>query len=245
MQQPLLYGPLVPWYSLIDPPAEHRDEAASYREALLRAIAGPAETLLELGAGAGGNALHLKERFRCTLVDPAEAMRALSAALNPECEHHDGDMRTVRLGRTFDAVLVHDAVMYMTTEDDLRAAIATAFAHTRPGGAAVFAPDCTRESLVEATVVLEGDDGDRSVRGLEWSWDPDPTDDTYRVEYAFLLRDGDLVTSVHDRHVEGVFATATWERLLGEAGFVGLERFPRPIGDGAFDEVFLARRAPR
>ena len=30
-------------------------------------------------------------------------------------------MRNVRLGRTFDAVFVHDAIMYMTTEVDLRA----------------------------------------------------------------------------------------------------------------------------
>lgn len=41
-------------------------------------------------------------------------------------------MRTVRLGRTFDAVFVHDAVDYMTSEDDLRHVIETAFVHCRP-----------------------------------------------------------------------------------------------------------------
>ena len=46
-------------------------------------------------------------------------------------------MRTLRLGRTLDAVLVHDAVTYLTTDEDLRAAMETAFAHLRPGGAAV------------------------------------------------------------------------------------------------------------
>jgi hypothetical protein len=30
----------------------------------------------------------------------------------------EGDMRTTRLGRQFDAVFVHDAVCYMTTEAD-------------------------------------------------------------------------------------------------------------------------------
>ena len=50
-------------------------------------------------------------------------------------------MRTLRLQRQFDAVLVHDAVAYMTTRADLAALVAaTAFAHTRPGGAALFAP---------------------------------------------------------------------------------------------------------
>ena len=41
-----------------------------------------------------------------TLVDLSDGMLAVSRQLNPECEHHLGDMRTVRLGRTFDAVWV-------------------------------------------------------------------------------------------------------------------------------------------
>jgi trans-aconitate methyltransferase len=56
-----------------------------------------------------------------TLVEPADGMREISRKLNPECTHLAGDMRNVRLGRTFDAVFVHDAIMYMTTEVDLRA----------------------------------------------------------------------------------------------------------------------------
>ena len=74
-------------------------------------------------------------------------MLELSRGLNPGCEHLLGDMRTLRLGRTFDAVLIHDAVMYMTSEADLRAALETAFVHLRPGGAAVVAPDCVRETF--------------------------------------------------------------------------------------------------
>ena len=37
---------------------------------------------------------------------------------------------------SFDAVFVHDAVVYMTTEADLALAIKTAFVHCRPGGIA-------------------------------------------------------------------------------------------------------------
>ena len=47
-------------------------------------------------------------------------MRELSRVLNPECEHVAGDMRDVRLGRAFDAVFVHEAVMYMTTKSPAR-----------------------------------------------------------------------------------------------------------------------------
>ena len=104
----------------------------------------PVREVLELGSGGGHVALHLKQRFAMTLVDLSEDMLAVSRRLNPECEHLQGDMRTVRLGRTFDAVFVHDAVDYMTTEADLRRAIETAFAHCRPGGIAVFVPDRPR-----------------------------------------------------------------------------------------------------
>ncbi len=236
-----IYDDLVGWYRLLDPVADHLDEATAYRTALERAAGSSAETLLELGAGAGNNAFFLKQRFRCTLTDLSETMLALSREQNPECEHALGDMRTVRLGRTFDCVLVHDAIMYMTSVGDLAAAIETAFVHTRPGGAALFAPDYVREAFAEGTELHATDEGARSMRCLEWHWDPDPTDDTYRVEYAFLLRDGADVTAAHDTHVEGLFARAKWIEILSAAGFE-VTPVERPFDDEMTGLLFVCRR---
>ena len=238
--QPLLYGELVPWYRLLDPTEDHLDEVTSYREALERGAFPRPQTLLELGAGAGNNAFFLKQRFRCTLTDISEPMQALSRALNPECEHLAGDMRTLRLGRTFDTVLVHDAVVYMTTVDELRSVAQTAFEHTRPGGAAVFAPDALRETFRDEALLHTGDDGARSLRCIEWTWDPDPTDDTCTADYAFLLRDGAEVRAVHDRHIEGLFSRALWQDVLQSAGY-RVEMAKRRDEDRV-DEVFLCRR---
>ena len=58
----------------------------------------------------GNNASHLSEHYACTLSDISPQMLTLSQGLNPGCEHVLGDMRTVRLGRTFDIVFVHDAI---------------------------------------------------------------------------------------------------------------------------------------
>jgi trans-aconitate methyltransferase len=237
--EPLLYRDLVPWYRLIDPTADHHDEALSYRKALEGAVP-DAKTLLDLGGGAGNNAFHLKSRFECTLVDLSDDMLGLSRAINPECEHHVGDMRSVRLERMFDVVLVHDAIMYMTTEEELLAAVRTAFVHTRPGGAAVFAPDYTRETFQENTDRLDGDDGKRSMRGLEWVWDPDPNDTQYSVEYAFLLRDGTDVKAVHDRHLEGLFSKSTWQRIFESVGY--RPEIAQRIDEGNVDEVFLCKK---
>jgi SAM-dependent methyltransferase len=240
--KPLLYSELVPWYRLLDPPADHEEEAVSFQAAFERVASPPPETLLELGAGAGHNGLFLKRRFRCTLTDISEPMLQLSRELNPECEHLLGDMRTLRLGRTVDVVLVHDAIVYMTSEADLRAAVETAFVHTRPGGAAIFAPDTVRETFRDFAGLQEEDDGARSLRCLEWSWDPDPTDDTYTVEYALLLRDGTDLRAVHDRHIEGLFSRPTWIAILKGAGYQ-VDSLPRPVGEGGYvDQIFLCRR---
>ena len=138
-------------------------------------------------------------------------MLALSATLNPECEHLEADMHTLRLGRTFGAVLLHDPVMYMTTETDLRAAIETAFVHLRPGGAAVLVPDFVAETFRPETKHggHDGSDG-RSLRYLDWTYDPDPKDTPMVTDFAYLLREADgSVRTLDDTHVEGIFPRAT------------------------------------
>ncbi len=238
-----LYNELVPWYRLLDPTEEHREEAEVFTAAFKRVVQGACGTLLELGSGAGNNAFHMKRHFQCTLADPSEPMLASSRDINPTCEHLVGDMRTLRLDRTFDAVLVHDAVVYMASEADLLAAAQTAFVHTRPGGAALFAPDCVRETFRESTGLFEGDDDDLSLRCVEWCWDPDPEDDQCVVEYAYLLRRGTEMKAVHDRHIEGLFSRSTWLRILTSVGYE-VEMIDRPIGEGETDRVFLCRRPP-
>src|ERR1700712_4684117 len=148
---PKLYDALAAWWPLMSAPADYQEEAAFYADALAGACVRPPRTILELGSGGGNNASHLKARFDLVLVEPSAGMLAVSRALNPECEHVQGDMRTVRLGREFDAIFVHDAVAYMTSEGDLRLAIETAFAHCKPGGAALFAPDAIRETFRPST----------------------------------------------------------------------------------------------
>lgn len=216
-----LYSEFADWFHLLTAPADYAEEAAHYRAALLTACEGPAETLLELGSGGGNGASHLKQWFDCTLTDLSPQMLAISAALNPECEHVEGDMRSLRLERTFDLVFAHDAVDYMTTLDDLRALATTAFAHTRPGGAALFAPDCVRESFVPETDHggHDGDDG-RSLRYLEWTHDPDPEDTQYDVEMAYLMRHADgRVDVAHDHWTCGLFPQDEWHTVLSGAGF--------------------------
>jgi len=215
-----LYGELAEWWPTFQVPEEYREEATFFARALAESSDRPPHSVLELGSGGGNNASHLKARFAMTLVDISPQMLAVSRELNPECEHLEGDIRMVRLGRTFDAVFVHDAVCHMTTEADLGAVMVTAFEHCSRGGAALFAPDFVRETFVE-NVDHGGNDTERgSVRFLQWTTDPDPGDTEYFVDFAILIRDRDGAMRVeHDRHTYGLFPRATWRRLLRKAGF--------------------------
>ena len=236
-----IYSELAPWFHLLTHPKDYAEEA-DFTARVIDAVAeGEAQTLLELGSGGGNNASHLKHRFECTLTDISPEMLELSRSLNPECEHLVGDMRTLRLGRTFDAVFAHDAISYLTTEDDLRATLETVSLHVRPGGAVVLAPDRTRERVLADTKTggHDGEDG-RSLRYLMWIHEPDAA--TYEVDFVVVLREEGRPARVeYDRHVLGAFPEATWRRLIADAG---LELVDPGVEDPHEGErpVFVARR---
>ncbi len=240
---PRLYTDLAQWWPVLSSPDDYAEEADFYRRCIVEASRVPVRTVLELGSGGGNNASFLKRQFEMTLVDVAPAMLKVSRSLNPECEHVHGDMREVRLGRVFDAVFVHDAIAYMTTASDLARAMETAWVHCRLGGVALFCPDDVRETFRPRTRHGGHDRMLRSLRYLEWVWDPDPRDTTVVTDFAYLLRDKDGVRVAYDRHVTGLFPRAVWLRLLAEQGFSTVERrfVATPPDEGA-SEVFVASR---
>lgn len=238
-----LYDELAQWWPLLSSPVEYKEEATFFTQTLNSFSNSPVKTLLELGSGGGNNASHLKAHFQCTLVDLSAGMIEVSKALNPECEHFVDDMRTVRLGRQFDAVFIHDAIEYMTSRNDLRSALETAYVHCKPGGVALFVPDQTKEQLKPETDCGGHDGDDRGLRYLEWQWDPDPSDDTYTVDYTYTLREGlDNITVEHDRHVLGVFERQVWIDLISSVGFeVSVVPFEHSELEPGH-EVFVGRR---
>jgi SAM-dependent methyltransferase len=219
-EQPKLYTSMAGWFHLLTRPEEYAEEAEFYRRAIVSAATGTPHTLLELGCGGGNNASHMKAHFQITLTDISPDMLSLCRSINPECEHLLGDMRTLRLGRVFDAVFIHDAVGYLTTRTELSQAMETAWIHCRPGGVAVFAPDYVRETFKPNTSHGGHDGATRGMRYLEWIWDPDPSDDNYLADYAYLLRDeaGELRVET-DRHRLGLFRRSEWLDALRETGF--------------------------
>lgn len=239
--KPKLYWELAPWFHHFTHPKAYRAEARFVRKLLEPERFTEKPTLLELGCGGGNNASHLKKYFRVTLSDISPGMIAMSEKINKECEHVVGDMRSIRLRRKFDFVFAHDAICYMTNHDDLERAIATAYAHLKRGGTALFQPDHVRETYKpgRSRGGHDGEDG-KCFRYSEISHPLADDRDDVDVDYEVTLTEANGKTrTLVDRHHIGVFSTDSWLKLLRGSGFR-----VRVVKDVWKRTCFLAQRAP-
>lgn len=228
-----LYDDLAYLWPLVSPPEDYAEEAGYWRRAIRNRLGPGRHRILELGAGGGHNLSHLTADFEAEAVDLSPRMLEHSRRLNPDVRHHLGDMRTILLDSVFDAVLIHDAISYMLTEDDLRAAFATSRAHLRSGGLLLVAPDLVRENFRDGMVLqwpIPPNSGGIEVQVQERISDPDPVDTMIESVITYTITQGGRRRVETDVHHTGLFPLPTWGRLLEEAGFE-TEVLPLP-GDG-------------
>ena len=215
-----LYADLAWLWPIVSPPEVYEEQSACYRDLIVSHAKRPVVRLLDLGCGAGHHTLAFGDGFDVTGVDCSEAMLALARAHRPRGVFHVGDIRSVRLDARFDAVLLHDAVSYMLTEEDLRAALATAYRHIEPGGVLLTLAEYTTETFEEGSSVSEPHcAGDIEVTLIEHLVDPDPGDTICEAHLEYIIRENGQTRTEIDPHTWGLFPLALWRRQLRAAGF--------------------------
>ncbi len=231
------------WPMWGDPAVEYAEYCRHVAALIRRHSGGPAVTLLDIGCGGGKNAWNLKADFRVTGLDLSPAMLAQAKELNPDCEFVQGDMRTFRLGRAFDAVLMDDAISHLNCRADFVAAFRSAHAHLNPGGVLVATPDVTTETFRQnkTTVTRSTRDG-LDVVFVENAYDPDPSDDRYETTILYLIRDRGRLRIETEHWTMGLFSLETWRQVLREAGFEVHESACR-VGDDEYT-VFAGVKTP-
>ena len=103
---------------IVSSPEEVAEETELYSKTIKENAERETKTLLHLACGAGMNDYTFKKHFEVTGVDISQDMLSLAKELNPEIEYIHGDMRTIELGKNFDAVAIPDSIDYMKTKEE-------------------------------------------------------------------------------------------------------------------------------
>lgn len=197
-------------------PTEYEDEVMVYVDLIRRTAAEPPSTLLHLGSGAGGHDSIFKRHFAVTGVDLSLGMLNKARVTHPDIEYLEGDMRTLRMNRQFDAVAIPDSIDYMATLDDLRQAIQTAVAHLKTGGVLLVVGK-TEETFQNNNFAYIGEKDGVHVTVLENNYINPFHPNTYEATLVYLIRQqGEL--SIHtDHQVLGLFSQAAWEQVFNDS----------------------------
>jgi SAM-dependent methyltransferase len=244
------------YYDLIYTDKDYQAEA-NFVDSLIQRYAEGAKSILDLGCGTGRHTRYLSKKYSVTGVDMSEDMLGVARSRpggaksqgSPDVLFLQGDLRTFRVEQHFDAVVSLFHVMsYQTTNEDLRAAFATAKAHLRPGG--VFLFDCwygpavltdrpaVRSKRLEnerlqvirvAEPLMYPNENRVDVNYTVWIKDKQSNGiqeirETHKVRYWFLP---ELVASLHD---SGFKLLETGEWMTGKA-----------LGWGTWSAYFVAQ----
>jgi SAM-dependent methyltransferase len=215
-----LYSDLSWIWGIVSTPEEYMEESELFSRVIKEHSKIEVKTLLHLGCGRGCNDYTFKKHFTVTGLDISEEMLKLARKLNPEVTYICGDMRTVQLGKHFDAVAIPDSIGYMRSEEDLHRVFYTAYEHLKPGGAFLILVEESSEKFKQNRTTSEThSQGDVEIAFIENSYDPDPKDTTFETTFIFLVRRRGELEIFTDRHLGGIFKLETWHILLKETGF--------------------------
>ena len=215
-----LYGDLAWVWPFVSPPSDYVEEVETFERRFSENGVPKGGSVLHLGSGGGSIDAHLKRHYRVTGIDISPAMVEHARQVNPDVQYDVGDIRTADLGRTFDAVLLHDASAYMTTPDDLLAAYRTAARHLEPGGVLVTLPEEIRALFEQhGTESFTRSEGDVAVTTTIVDYDPDPSDTWFESTFVFLIRDASGLHVELDTHRNGLYELDAMLDMLREAGF--------------------------
>jgi SAM-dependent methyltransferase len=215
-----LYHDLSWIWPIVSPPEDYVEETEFFFRIIEEEATINVRTLLHLGCGGGRNDFTFLKHFEVTGLDISEEMLALAKKLNPAAEYIIGDMRSTRLGRTFDCVAALDSVNYMKSEEDLARLFRTAYEHLNPGGIFITVVEESRDRFKQnRTISSTHSRGNTQITFIENSFDPDPDDDHFEMTFIYLVRDRDGLKVHTDSHIWGLFRMETWRRLLETTGF--------------------------
>jgi len=237
------------YYDLLYRDKDYATEVAYVDALLLRCgVSGP--DLLEFGCGTGRHGRLLAERgYQVTGIERSAAMVAnAQATVGFSCQQ--GDIRTLQLGRTFDAVLaLFHVISYQVTNADVQSVFRRAAQHLRTGGLYLFdvwySPAVYAQRPVVRIKRMAGD-GVALTRLAEPVLHPN--ENRVDVHYTLFARDTatGAVETCTETHPMRHFSLPELDLLAVSAGFerIGVEGFltGAPPGEDTWGLCLVLRR---
>jgi ubiquinone/menaquinone biosynthesis C-methylase UbiE len=125
---------------------DYATEANKIHEFIQKHKRSDGNTLLDVACGTGTHAAILSQYYQVTGTDLNVHMLKVARKKQPEIPFLEGDMRSLELGRQFDAVTcLFSAIGYMKTKTDLRKAVKSMSRHLLPGGVLLVEPWFSQE----------------------------------------------------------------------------------------------------
>jgi ubiquinone/menaquinone biosynthesis C-methylase UbiE len=245
----IAYNDLAWTEDLLANPSDYEGEVMVYVELIKQYAAEPPVTLLHLGSGAGGHDWIFKRFFKITGVDLSLGMLNKARITHPDIEYIEGDMRTLRLNRQFDAVAIPDSIDYMVSKDDLRKAIQTATLHLKPGGVLLITAK-TKETFQNNNFAYTGEKAGVHVTLFENNYINPLHPNTHEATLVYMIRQHGELTIHSDHQILGLFSQDIWEKLYHNSDLTMQETNLNGIydqyllGDGAYPlKIFVGQKA--
>ncbi|MCP4600028.1 MAG: class I SAM-dependent methyltransferase [Proteobacteria bacterium] len=219
---PRLFTDMSHLWPLLSPPDYYVPEAHSVDRVLSSKlkVENRRPRLLEMGAGGGHTLHHLADHYDIVALDLSEGMLKNCKNLNPNVETVIGDMRTARLDRDFDAVLIHDSVDYLLDQSEVLQTLETASIHLCPGSIILVAPTYVSETFIEHDAEHDHhSDGETDLTYFTYVHRLENARNKVETILVYLIRQEGKVRIVEDRNVGGLFSTDEWIELLNQTGF--------------------------
>jgi SAM-dependent methyltransferase len=215
-----LYHDLSWIWPIVSPPEDYVEESDFFCRTIRKNAERDVRTLLHLGCGGGRNDFTFQKHFDVTGVDISEDMLKLAKELNSAAEYILGDMRSIRLGKTFDCVTAFDSINYMTSEEELEQVFQTAHHHLNPGGVFLTVVEESRDRFKQnRTISSTHTLGDNQITFIENYYDPNPDDHHFEAIFIYIVRKKGNIEILTDSHIWGLFKMDTWRQLLNKTGF--------------------------
>lgn len=243
-----LYGDRADLYDLIYTKIDYAANADRLAELLAAEGVADGAHVLEAACGTGSYVAALRDRYRMTGLDNAEAMLAISRRKNPGVPHVLADMADFRPedlpgGERFDAVLcLFSSFGYLHGEERVRAALRSFAGVLRPGGVAVVEPWIPRERFVVGHSHLQTceDDAVKVARASYSTVRATAGGEAAVVDFEWVIsRTGIGLDRFTERHELWFCPPGVMETAFREAGMA-----PRFLEDGLLPGrgLWVARR---